>query len=193
MKKHSVDVLNEAYDFERKLNWVLFKAEQEALLYRPGEEWYPGDAMWSRPEYFRDTNQQYIRCMIEEIDMGVFNNQDRVLFEARCEPCQVSWEGPGPCWVCGMHVKPYAYDKAFDVLADYVRRDLRVDMAVDWENNVVGTDTPATRASRLSHLTEDSTPSYQALIYAHIREQEALINLRYAEEYERWRAHLRDD
>ncbi len=50
MKKQSVDVLDAADEFERKLRWLDFKSEQTRLLvYDPDAEWNVGDHLYDGP------------------------------------------------------------------------------------------------------------------------------------------------
>lgn len=52
MKKHTVDILDDADAAERRMNWVLFQQEQAAILYREGElEWNPGWPLYTNPDY----------------------------------------------------------------------------------------------------------------------------------------------
>ena len=55
-------------------------------------EWMPGDPLWERPDGYAD--EQVIRPIFQIID----DNGWRI---ARCLPCQVSWVGTEPCWMCG--------------------------------------------------------------------------------------------
>lgn len=56
----------------------------------PSLEWMPGDPL---PRDDGRLNGLWLRPMFEVID----DHTD----PARCEPCQVSWDGSDPCWVCG--------------------------------------------------------------------------------------------
>lgn len=103
----SADTLNDADSFEDKLNWILFKQEQDARLwssldidgsnYEPDDEfgvhhaasWRPGDPMYDEPVGRRrlvpdaggftvEYEGNHVRYMIEEIDINVFHAWDAV-------------------------------------------------------------------------------------------------------------------
>lgn len=119
MKKQSVDVLNDAYEFELKLNWQLFKAEQERVLYGPSNVgWKPGIPIWTRPRG-EGFGEQHTRRMFDLIPINRFHSTPFQIYmiDERCVDCEVSWMGPDPCWICGKeayslldHVLPPALD-----------------------------------------------------------------------------------
>lgn len=50
MKKQSVKILNDADDFSRQLDWILFKTEQDNRLFNgPSNQWRPGDNLFPVP------------------------------------------------------------------------------------------------------------------------------------------------
>src|SRR4051812_665298 len=103
MKTQSVNILNDADEFERRMNWQLFASEQESVLWGGAEEdenggktWRPGDSLWPMPRgHFY--GEQTVRRMIQEFD----TDNDR---SSRCEKCDVWWIGPDPCFECGENV-----------------------------------------------------------------------------------------
>ncbi|MDN4173938.1 hypothetical protein QWY28_13335 [Nocardioides sp. SOB77] len=56
--------------------------------------WVPGDPLHQHPYQRGQGEGNCVRPMIQIIDENPW-------YRVRCEPCQVSWAGPGPCWVCG--------------------------------------------------------------------------------------------
>lgn len=102
----SAEVLNSSDDFERKLSWILFKQEQEVILYQTTQKstWVPGIPLRNRPVRILNFDAQYIRPMFEIMD--TFHNQDRVYPPAlRCKSCDVYWnpdvDKSDGCWMCG--------------------------------------------------------------------------------------------
>lgn len=100
MKKQSVEVLNDADAMMRRVNWQLFVAEQEALLYdlKSYVRWTPG-----MPLYNRFVPVIYVRPIYEVLN----DNMVRVLGRgdtnviSRCLECEVWWDGDEPCFICG--------------------------------------------------------------------------------------------
>jgi hypothetical protein len=109
MRTQSVDVLNDADRTQRIMDWVLFKHEQEKILYNPTVEdpWVPGIPLidrWRHAFYFQGSFDVCARPMFE-----LFNHDNRagIIWSHRgryvCEDCEVGWddvEGPN-CFVCG--------------------------------------------------------------------------------------------
>lgn len=78
-------------------------------------DWLPGDPLYDRPRGGA-FGEQTVRQMFD-----VFH--DFAMIYARCEPCQVSWAGPDPCWMCG------AEQRRSGRIAEMVRVDFRVDVS----------------------------------------------------------------
>ncbi len=98
--RQSVEVLNEADSMERRLDWILFKSEQEQqLVWREGE-WNVGDEIWNRPSWWM-SSRQYIRPIIQSLDINMYSSFGEELI-VRCTDCEVDWIGPEPCFVCGL-------------------------------------------------------------------------------------------
>lgn len=95
-RSQTIDILNDAYDMQRRLDWVLFSNENEH--HGSESEWVPGDPLFDRPHMY-SSHAQYIRPMFELMDY--FHNNNSVYFTARCSECKVYWSGDEPCWVCG--------------------------------------------------------------------------------------------
>lgn len=114
MKKKSVDILNEADEFEAQLRWLLFKVDQAKVLY-PSEDpeigpvqWQPGIPIYSRPSaYGWRVGQLSIRPMYELIHTSQFHTPEVYYDEPRCWPCEVYWSGSQPCFVCGKERDAY--------------------------------------------------------------------------------------
>lgn len=77
--------------------------------------WLPGDPLYDRPKSGL-MGHQWVRPMFQVFDEEESHQQLRVPAEshdgsvlefwtATCETCEVSWEGGGPCWVCGVRPK----------------------------------------------------------------------------------------
>lgn len=116
----SAAILDGADRFEDILNWQLFVAEQEAMLwgYNEKTDWVPGEPLYRRPRtsicdcssciedgYSGRYEGNAIRPMFEEFDDG------SVIGPMICEPCGVSWdryEYP-ECWLCG---KDYGFRRS---------------------------------------------------------------------------------
>lgn len=58
-------------------------------------DWLPGDPIHDAPRGCL-FDEQTIRPMLD-----LFDDDELALWAPRCEPCNVSWTGPDPCWVCG--------------------------------------------------------------------------------------------
>lgn len=123
MKKRTVDILDRARDMELKLNWQLFKFEQDSRIWQNGTDgWKPGDPIHVNPEemaqlYFQENPEeeeapfQYTRPMIEmhhQTDALLnwlydFMDEDVDLFWG-CRNCDVLWldptSGDQKCWTC---------------------------------------------------------------------------------------------
>lgn len=111
MKKQSVDVLDEARAFELKLNWQLFKAEQERLLYGPSKStWTPGEPMYTRPRG-EQYGEQCARPMFQLINISRFHSTPFAIYmiDERCMDCEVGWIGNDSCWMCGKDVYSLLY------------------------------------------------------------------------------------
>lgn len=117
-RTQSANVLNEADDAERRLNWVLFCQEQEQILWgAPEKEWRPGDFLYSNAKkgyvgaLDADCRFQgnHPRPMIQQFEIDAFTMyvldgwgnsvQDEIV--ATCPECGVGWDGNGDCWICG--------------------------------------------------------------------------------------------
>lgn len=109
-RTQSANVLNEADRFETQLRWILFKQEQEAvhtaLLLDTG--WAPGNPLHEYPNSY--LGGQYVRYMVDLLPLDRFHDEDGIkYFRARCDECEVSWEGYDPCFSCGVErAHPYA-------------------------------------------------------------------------------------
>lgn len=118
-RTQSANVLNEADDFGRRLDYQLFLADQEAMLYGDPFGWKPGDPLYPDPrDYFRcdcglpycpgtpsSEHPQYYghhaRPMFE-----LFDEPKRIRSPRRCDDCEVGWHGSeDKCWVCGKTVE----------------------------------------------------------------------------------------
>lgn len=125
----SADVLNEADDFEKRLAYQLFVAEQDARLFGPTAEgeWRPGDPLFkSSLEHITELQAQVdegliaveccLACHLGSVEdyewpTNVDSTYVRPMIEdftvdvyrqVRCVPCQVYWaDRSEPCWVCG--------------------------------------------------------------------------------------------
>ncbi len=95
MRTQSVEVLNEADEMQRRMDFVIFSQETAIDYSTPG--WVPGDPLWDRPEFGPVAGVQYVRPMIQLID-----DLGRTWSYVRCEDCDVHWSGPDPCWMCGV-------------------------------------------------------------------------------------------
>lgn len=105
MKSNTTQILNEADDMERRLSWVLFKAEQEAMLYSGNEdEWSPGDPVYLPPEltvdYFQEPTEDEI---VAYAHTQVYFNPPR------CDDCGTYWKGEEPCFICG-ETRPIGFE-----------------------------------------------------------------------------------
>lgn len=105
-----------------KLDWVLFKQEQDARLFASktdeDDDWVPGDYLYDYPtiarfseftrpspgidssyfDYDEDsygTSGNHVRPMFQ-----LFNDGERYRY-VRCSDCDVDWAGDYPCFVCG--------------------------------------------------------------------------------------------
>lgn len=63
----------------------------------PDADWMPGDPLWDHPDVRRrarpwDDEAGVVRPMFELLDQPT---------RSRCGPCEVSWIGSDPCWMCG--------------------------------------------------------------------------------------------
>ena len=71
-RTQSANALNDADAFGKKLDWILFVAENESAFYGGAEgEWSPGDALFNRPTAYTRMgvgSGNYIRPMFEEIE-----------------------------------------------------------------------------------------------------------------------------
>lgn len=61
------------------------------------ESWVPGDPLHTDPRHHEGGDRQVVRPMVQLLD-------DRPLFAARCERCDVRWVGDDPCFACGQQV-----------------------------------------------------------------------------------------
>lgn len=112
MRTRSVDVLNDADDMQRKMDWILFKEEQDARLWGGPEliktdgewgkytiKWRPGDPLHDQWTKLLNGNYGVTREMVEVIE-------DEAEWEGlhyACQDCMVDWDQyeTGECWVCG--------------------------------------------------------------------------------------------
>lgn len=119
----SAPVLDSADAELAKLDWILFKQEQDARLFAPKaheDDWVPGDNMYAYPRRVRDEDPfsesavrvqgNCVRFMIELFDVNVFHAEgmdewDEIIL--RCGDCEVDWPGDEPCFVCGEEREPY--------------------------------------------------------------------------------------
>lgn len=110
-KSYSAGVLDEADSVQSRISWVLFKQEQEKILYSGGSsEWKPGDFLFIHP-YLRDYEISFGETYADEDDDddGYQNVRPmaQILYEyayARCKTCQVNWVEGDECWFCGKTV-----------------------------------------------------------------------------------------
>lgn len=127
-RKQTVDVLNEAYDLELRMSWVLFK--QEIAIDYSVDGWVPGEPLFRRPgrnndecyamvyneEQLRWVNRyvgQHIRPMFElfDIEEELSRSSRFGTYNPRyCEDCEVSWDGNDGCWICGVGLYEYKTD-----------------------------------------------------------------------------------
>lgn len=56
--------------------------------------WVPGDPLHPHPHLREPGDGNCVRPMVEV-------HGDPSWIRARCVPCDVTWAGPAPCWVCG--------------------------------------------------------------------------------------------
>jgi hypothetical protein len=113
-KAKSGDVLNDADRFERILDWTLFTAEQETMLWSNPSDWKPGDFMFEHPGDRYDRMGEYVRPMVQEILPDRFNSLGPLMVRTvRCVDCSVNWIGEDPCWVCGEVVPETARRQPF--------------------------------------------------------------------------------
>lgn len=87
MSATTTEILNDTTSIQSRIDTVL-TAEDHQLGWAADVDWMPGD-----PVHPREWQSHCIRPMFEELEQWAA--------EARCEPCQVRWRGPDPCWVCG--------------------------------------------------------------------------------------------
>lgn len=118
-RSDTINLLNDADDISRKLDWILFKAEVEHIWSGSSKEWRPGDPIHQVPIYkhvlyglLEATGQQYIRPMIEFIDPDGYFEPDTgewvetgEMQEPRCIECMTFWVGPDPCFSCGTKIE----------------------------------------------------------------------------------------
>ena len=83
----SAPVLDSADAELDRLNWILFKQEQDARLWAPktnDQDWYPGEGLWYLPTAYSDDDQasnmynigftgNAVRPMFEEVDVNSFH------------------------------------------------------------------------------------------------------------------------
>lgn len=122
MKKRTVDILDQARDMELKLNWQLFKFEQDARLWNVGtSEWIPGDPIhvdvrqmaflwysqtdvdWEEEESpFQHVREMVEFCYENDALMAFYVDNDFWLYRG-CRKCEVLWISPSSaiCWCCG--------------------------------------------------------------------------------------------
>lgn len=110
----SAPVLNSADEFERKLNWQLFVAEQEALLAYNPSVGADGYSVWNVGEPINeymdgeliDLAGEYVysydsaACYRPMIELINYDGVDTAL-KPNCDDCDVLWDGDEPCFVCG--------------------------------------------------------------------------------------------
>ena len=116
-RSQTIEVLNNADDVQRRLDWVLFSNDNEH--YGSESDWAPGDPLYDEPSGC--DGDQYVRPMFEEIDINSFHIQhaDRER-RVRCTDCDTFWVGEEPCFVCGTDVP----DRTIGAyLAKYARVD----------------------------------------------------------------------
>lgn len=99
-RSQSIDVLNDAYDFQQSLDAVL-RRHDDTPDYSVETAWVPGDPLYERPSYHE--GGQYVRHMFDLYDdhlglEGIDHDSDNM----RCWDCEVYWEGAEPCFVCGL-------------------------------------------------------------------------------------------
>lgn len=114
----SIEVLNDAYDFQQTLDEVL-RRHDDTPDYAVETDWVPGDPIHEAPQrrHFMDEDTltsysvvttpggQHVRPMFELQGEYLFHtpgikNSHRV----RCEPCEVWWDNNDPCFNCGADV-----------------------------------------------------------------------------------------
>lgn len=130
----SMDVINDARDMELQLNWILFKQEQEKVLWGDGPlplTWRPGDPLYKKPKIIsifsvlqggwlpHIVNGNWIRPMMEGYDEDFddywhdeFGGNIEEVFDGWtpiCGDCETSWNVWGlgyDCWSCGKDYSP---------------------------------------------------------------------------------------
>lgn len=156
---HSAAILDEADSTQRKLDWVLFKQEQEKILYggKP-HEWEPGDSLFVHP-WVREMELEpiYDEAYADEDDDEDGIQNVRPMFQiihdfawARCKDCQVYWRGESnDCWICG---KTVIMSSQTANLYNWLTRAMRQDMESAWLNAfraMLGVGVAADGASRV--------------------------------------------
>lgn len=104
MRNQTINVLNKADSIQRRMDWMLFVQEQDMRLFGHEDGWGPGDPIHKRPGHggWLVHGDQYVRDMIEDIDIEAFNSLPEVYYPRNwCQPCEVLWESDEPCFVCG--------------------------------------------------------------------------------------------
>lgn len=132
-KRRSMDVINDARDMELQLNWILFKQEQEKLLWGDGPlplTWRPGDPLYKTPKVINIYSiiggwrpivigGSWPRPMLEEmiddcdddwhVDIGGTIEDDFDCWVPICRDCETSWNPLADgflCFACGKDYTP---------------------------------------------------------------------------------------
>lgn len=123
MKKQSVDILDEATNFEQQMRWIMFQHENFVALQTLKEGWIPGDPFYPHPWDRLSSEPQYVRWMAElllDVDFWFPIMEDpsvtyaplregetvddydepELIERVRCMECRVDWIGEEPCFVC---------------------------------------------------------------------------------------------
>lgn len=85
-------VLNATTTLQGRIDTVLATPD---LDWDDDSGWQPGDPLYERPDPDARDDDQYVRPMFQVID-------DRwPAYPRRCGSCEVAWQGPEACWMCG--------------------------------------------------------------------------------------------
>lgn len=114
-RNQSIGVLNDTTDALNDIDEMLRRVEDTPDV-STEIEWVPGDPLYDRPNPWGFFEEQYVRPMIEDLDIDFFHTP-RGMPEIRCRKCYVSWKGDEPCFICGEEVE--------DLYASYYDRILR--------------------------------------------------------------------
>lgn len=169
MRTKSAEVLDEADRFEDILNWQLFKIEQDQMLWgarmEAPKDWYPGFPMYKRP--FGVTGailygRQVVRPMFqlfEGNDQLDTHDSDDFYLSRGCTECEVMWDGPAGCWVCGEGEIEYdePVGKSIGVFTDFDIDHNQYIVFIDFNNRAFTEAMDAVRNSFISLLEEADT------------------------------------